>query len=60
MEENRYMKKMLSNIILKIPRWYLSYIPFFPFSKEYRKYFNLLKKMDNLSDFEIKNIQEKK
>ena len=54
------LQKMLSNIILKIPRWYLSYIPFFPFSKEYRKYFNLLKKMDNLSDFEIKNIQEKK
>lgn len=54
------MKKILSNIILKIPRWYLSYIPFSPFSNEYRKYFSLLKKMDNLSEEEKINIQNQK
>lgn len=54
------MKKILKNIFLKIPRWYLSYIPFTPFSKEYRQYFNLLTKMDSLSEEEKIKIQNEK
>ncbi|MHB9323423.1 hypothetical protein ACW0TE_00370, partial [Fusobacterium polymorphum] len=40
--------------------WYLSYIPFRPFSKEYRNYFNLLKEMDSLSEKEKKKIQDER
>ena len=54
------MKKILKNIFLKIPSWYLSYIPFTPFSKEYRNYFNLLKEMDSLSEKEKKKIQDER
>ncbi|WP_339059356.1 hypothetical protein KSU01_01295 [Fusobacterium animalis] len=54
------MKKILKNIFLKIPRWYLSYIPFTPFSKEYRNYFNLLKEMDSLPEEEKIKIQNER
>lgn len=60
MEGSKHMKKILKNIFLKIPRWYLSYIPFTSFSKEYRKYFSLLKKMDSLSEEEKIKIQNQR
>lgn len=54
--------RRIKNIILKIPKWYLSYIPFFniPFSSEYRRYLKLLKDSDKLSEEEKMKIQKEK